>query len=149
MHVVGGVTIIAALWRIAMLLPAFVTIGTNRLPMFALQCEVGEVMIKSLLIEIHDVRSAAIVIRMTARAGALLRIRKQAVIAEPRADVIGNLFVTVKTKRALLVTFECFVAVAALRLDVGVALHQFAGHDQRFYLCRYWLRQGHEKNHHR
>lgn len=107
-----------------------VTVGTQGIEMFALQFEVGKQMIERGFIQAHDIRCAALVIRVAGSAAAGTGVLESAVKSGLVSDVFANLLVTLYTQGVLFRPGETLVTGRALVLCFGVRLHHFAGHDE-------------------
>lgn len=92
-------------------------------------------MIEGQLIQLDNVRVAALVIGMTAPTELFSDLVFFAVKSAAFIDVLFYLFMAVETQNGLAVFVETVMALRAFVLDLGVPLDQFAGHHQGFDGC--------------
>lgn len=117
-------------WRFINLLEFLVvTTGTLNFKVPRLEFEVGQLVIKKLLVQQNDIGLSSLVFRMTPPALGLFDLLLETMKSFPLIDICRHLFVAVQTKPALGILAERFVAPFALVFVLGVPLNDFAGHD--------------------
>jgi hypothetical protein len=89
-------------------------------------------MVESQLVELDDVRTAALVVGMTALAVLFPDLVFFAVKSAAFIDILFDFFVAIKTQRGLAVSVEAVMTLGTFMLDFGVSLDQFTRHDQGF-----------------
>lgn len=99
--------------------------------MLADEREVGKLVIETSLIKTGNVGIASFVVRMTFRAGRVLRARLLAMKTGLVRNITRDLFVAIETKIALLRSLELHVATVALFFILGMCFDYFAGHYER------------------
>ena len=134
--------------RVAMFLVAGMTVGALGFEMCAEQFEVGEIVIKDILIENYHFRIAAFVLNVTRRTLLGARLGMQAVIAGSCVNIRSNVLVTVHAQSALGRFPEHRVAGGALRLNLGMAGNDRPGHYQRLDVLRRSLFKGENGDRH-
>src|SRR5579883_2184529 len=112
-------------------LPRRVTGGACQPGMRAPQRKIGEVVIESRGIELHDVGAAPEVIHVTRAALRGRHGRRVPVQAAMAANVRGDLLVAIEAERRLPGAIADVVAEGAVLLELLVRLRQFAWHEER------------------
>jgi hypothetical protein len=88
--------------------------------------------IKRFFIQIDNIRSTTLVVRMTGSTLAAAHAIKLSVESGVAGKVLADVFMTVNAKRILLRSAESFVAGRAFRFKFGMRSDYLSGHDQRF-----------------
>jgi len=99
------------------------------------QREIRDVMVKAVLVQLHDVGVSAFMIRMTVGTGPTAGRPVKTVKSRLGVDIRVDIFMAVQAKRALLRALERLVTRAAFALEFCVPLDDITRHDQRFDLC--------------
>ena len=126
-HIVLPVAGITFLRRFTVLFSGGVTCLAFRFKMFSEQRIVRQLVIEFGFVEIDDVRRPAKVIAM-AIAARLLRIAP--VISEGAGNILGHILMAGHAESLLSFFLERLMTLSALGLNVGMALDDFAGHDE-------------------
>jgi len=96
----------------------------------AMQCEVGEPVVETVLIKVNNVHLATFMIGMAACAVDLLRFREAAVKAQLLCDVIADFRMAIDTQLTLKLIREWRMTGIAIRLDVRMTVDDRPWHDQ-------------------
>ena len=89
-------------------------------------------MIECQFVELDDVRTAALVIGMTALAELFPDLVFFAVKSAAFIDILFDFFVAIKTQWGLAVSVEAVMTLGTFMFNFGVSLDQLTGHDQGF-----------------
>ena len=89
-------------------------------------------MIESQLVELDDIRTAALVFAMTALAGLFPDLVFFAVKSTAFIDILSDFFVAILTQHGLASSVKTVMTLRTFMFDFGVSLDQFTGHDQGF-----------------
>jgi hypothetical protein len=130
MDIVLPVAGIALMRGLAILLSLGMAIAAFRVDMLAAKNEVRIGVIEALLVQRNDIRRPSLVLGMALAAG-LLRRGCATMKAGLCCGVASDVLVAIEAQRILLLLPEGLMALAALGLDVRVALDNLAGHHQR------------------
>lgn len=116
-------------WRVTKFLSLCVTVATLHLGhgMTTLEREVGELVVKGLLIERRDVHATSLVLGV---ADATFLFRDTSMISLLLYSILRDFLVTIEAQAALRAFPEAHVTLLAITLEFGMALYHLAWHDQ-------------------
>ena len=122
--------------RIAVLVLGRVAIRALGVEVQADELEIGHAVIKVVFVETDNVGITAEVVGVTSVALRSAGIRVSAMETGAASDVIRDDFVAVHTQSALRLLVKGLVAARTLGFDIGMALDDVAGHQQRLDVLR-------------
>ena len=131
-YVVRGVAASALAGRIAVQNSRLMAIHAVGAEMPSKQQKIGQFMIKCRLVQVHNIRVAAFMIRVAACTPIRTRSGRFSVKTCLVENIPGDFLVAVETQGPLCRSVERFVAIGALRLDIRVRSHDLAWHHQGF-----------------
>ena len=128
--VVGFVTAEAVGRRLAIPFIQRMAVAAVDLGVFALEHEVGQLVIESRDVKADDVGVPALMVRVAACAAVAPGAPVTTVIPDSCLDVCAHFLMACEAKYALPLPLEFLVTAVAIGLDIGVTLDDLARHDQ-------------------
>lgn len=131
-YVVVVMTIVAFLWRIAVLVSCRVAVSASHFCVFSQQFVVGQVMVKVFLVKVYDIGVAPFVIDMAGGAMTTGHVIRTAMKTVAGIDVSRDVLMAVETQPILGAAIEALVTRRALGFSLGVTRDDLARHHQGF-----------------
>ncbi|MEJ2391042.1 MAG: hypothetical protein P8019_06520 [Gammaproteobacteria bacterium] len=124
-------TTVAGMGCLTVFFAGLVTLPACHLAMLSAQFKVSKIMIKRQLVELNDIRIAALVVGMTAFTGLAPDRRHTPVVTHVIVDVLADFPVAIQAQDSLPGAVEAIMTPGTFVIEPGMTLDKLAWTDQR------------------